>query len=237
MDEARNEPEASCTMADPPASAEIRARQEAPEAPEEPATARALAAEEVRAWLVHHRGGAPFLSAADGALLATWLEAGVPVTTLLRAIERVAARRVAKRTRTPFTLRSCEATVRKLQGEQVSWRIPRDIVAALAPEAPDELARAALDELRALPEGDPEARTRAACVVLRRFQERVWESLSAERPALLAAAAEELAPLRDALGSAEFGRACEELARDRVRARYPSLSAARVWEEFGLGLA
>ena len=201
------------------------------------ADVRAAAAEEVRAWLVHHRGGAPFLSSADGVQLAAWLDGGVPVTTILLAIDRVAARRVAKRVRTPFTLRSCVATVRKLQGAQKSWRVPKDLGAALAPAAPDDLARAALDELAALAEPDLEQRARAACAVLRRFHERVWDALGDERAALLAAAAEELAPLRDALGASEYGRACEELARDRVRARYPSLSAARVWEEFGLGLA
>ncbi len=199
-------------------------------------TADAARAEEVRAWLVQLRGGAPFLSAADGKVLADWLDAGVPVPTILRALEQVAARRRAKRTRAPFSLQGCRAAVEKLAKAGGGWRVPSDLVAALAPDAPDALAAAALAELGAL-DGDAETRARAACAILRRFHERVWEGLGEERVALLSAAAEELGPLRDALGEEGFRRACEEHARDRVRARYPTLSATRVWEEFGLGLA
>ena len=56
-------------------------------AAESGADALADAAEEVRAWLVTARGGAPFLSGADGRLLVSWLEAGVSVADLLRAID------------------------------------------------------------------------------------------------------------------------------------------------------
>lgn len=196
------------------------------------------AAEEVRAWLVQLRGGAPFLSSADGELLSTWLEAGVPVVTILRGLEAVGERRRAKRTRTPFTLRSCKATVERLAGRKSAWRVPVDLAAALAPEvvAPVDPVAALLAELRAL-EGSAEARADRACVLLRQFHQQVWDGLGDERNALITAAEEELAPLREALGAEAFRRACEEHARDRVRTRYPTLTVARVWEEFGLGLA
>ncbi len=193
-------------------------------------------AEEVRAWLVHLRGGAPFLSSVDGALLADWLAAGVPVLTILRGVELVAERRRARRTRRPFTLLSCRASVEKLAKSGSGWRLPGDLAAALAPAEPDALAKAALAELAALTAPDPADRAQEACGVLRRFHARVWDALGDERAALLAAAAEELEPLREGHGEDTFARACEESARDGVRARYPSLSATRVWEEFVLGV-
>lgn len=200
----------------------------------------AEAAEEVRAWLVQLRGGAPFLSSADGELLAGWLEGGVPVVTILRGIEAVAERRRAKRTRTPFSLRSCKTTVEKLAARTPSWRLPVDLPAALAPapgSGPDPRVDAVLAAIGALSGPAPD-RAHAACGILRAFHAAVWDGLpDAERAELLASAAEELAPLREMLGEEAFRIACEEQARDRVRARYPTLSATRIWEEFGLGLA
>ena len=200
----------------------------------------AASAEEVRAWLVQLRGGAPFLSAADGKLLADWIHGGVPVPTILRAVEVVAERRRAKRTRAPLSLQSCRATVEKLSKRGGGWRVPSDLASALAPTAPPEDDAAAvadvLRELAAL-DGAPEDRARKACSALRRFHARVWDGLGdTERTALLGEAAEDLAALRELLGEEGFLRACEEHARDRVRARYPTLSATRVWEEFGLGV-
>ncbi|MDP2307687.1 MAG: hypothetical protein Q8P18_16810 [Pseudomonadota bacterium] len=199
-------------------------------------TEDAARAEEVRAWLVQLRGGAPFLSAADGKLLVDWLDAKIPVPTILHGIELVAERRRAKRTRTPFSLQSCRATIEKLARAGGGWRTPADLVVALAPAEPDALVVEALVELAAITGDDPEARARYACAVLRRFHARVWDALGEERAALLAEAAEDLGTLEALLGHDGFERACEEHARDRVRARYPTLSATRVWEEFGLGM-
>lgn len=199
-------------------------------------TEDARRAEEVRAWLVQLRGGAPFLSAADGKLLVDWLDAQIPVPTILHGIELVAERRRARRTRTPFSLQSCRATIEKLKRTGGGWRSPADLVAALAPPDPDIHVTEALAELAAITGADPEARAREACAVLRRFHARVWETLGDERATLLAEAAADLAALRELLGQDGFDRACEEHSRDRVRSRYPTLSATRVWEEFGLGV-
>ncbi|HMV67604.1 MAG TPA: hypothetical protein PKA64_12195, partial [Myxococcota bacterium] len=49
-----------------------------------------VAAERVRRHLVAARGGAPFLSPTDADLLVGWLESGVPVPTILGAIEAAA---------------------------------------------------------------------------------------------------------------------------------------------------
>ena len=200
----------------------------------------AACAEEVRAWLVQLRGGAPFLSAADGKLLADWLDARIPVLTILHGIEVVAERRRAKRTRTPFTLVSCRGTVEKLSKRAQAWRVPTDLRGALAPapagSGADPRVDAVLGQLAAL-DGEAPERARQACALLRAFHADVWDSLGDEQAALLTEAEADLADLGALLGEAACARACEEHARDRVRARYPTLSATRVWEEFGLGIA
>ena len=45
-------------------------------------------AEEVRAYLVNLRGGAPFLSGADSQLLDGWLTDGVPVAVIMASMDR-----------------------------------------------------------------------------------------------------------------------------------------------------
>ena len=185
-------------------------------------------AEEVRAALVALRGGAPFLSSADGQLLASWLEAGVQVSAILRGLDATAARRSARRTRSPFTLRSARSAV---EAARRGGRGERSHPASGGEDADATAARLALT---ALAEADPERRARAACTIVREFHERAWAG--ADRGALLAEAAEELAELRDVVGEGDFSRLCEEWARDRVRRRYPSLSITRVLEELGIGV-
>ena len=57
------------------------------------AASLAAMAEEVRAYVVAARGGAPALSAADGRLLVRWLESGVGVARILAAVDEVAEKR------------------------------------------------------------------------------------------------------------------------------------------------
>ena len=57
------------------------------------AASLAAMAEEVRAYVVAARGGAPFLSAADGRLLVRWLESGISVARILAAVDEVAEKR------------------------------------------------------------------------------------------------------------------------------------------------
>ena len=68
-------------------------------------------AEEVRAYLVAVRGGAPFLSAADGRLLLEWLEQGFSVARILAGVDDVAEKRRKKMTRGRLTLSACRRTV------------------------------------------------------------------------------------------------------------------------------
>lgn len=189
--------------------------------------ALADAAEEVRAWFVLARGGAAFLSSADGRALVDWLEAGVPVSRILCAIDTTAARRRAKRSRRPFSLIDIRPALVKASGDAPRRPKKRPATDGL-PEG--TAAQHTLDAIRALT-GDAEARARAGCELARRFHEDAWTALGAEQADLLAAAAEELAGLADAVDDDVFRSLCEEVARDRLRARYPQLSATRIWEE------
>ena len=56
-------------------------------------------ADEVCRHLVMIRGGAPFLSSVDADLLTRWLDEGVGVGLILRAIERAAESRRKRRSR------------------------------------------------------------------------------------------------------------------------------------------
>lgn len=179
------------------------------------ADALADAAEEVRAWLVSARGGAPFLSGADARLLAGWLEAGVPVADLLRAIDETARHRRARRLRGPFTLRGVERALTAVRSGAAPRRVP-----APAPEAvpwPDATAVEA--ELAASESADPVAR--AARV--RRFFEEAWAALADHHAALLVDALAELGEAADMLEPDDRARIAEEFARERLRSRYPSL--------------
>lgn len=195
--------------------------------------------EEVRAYLSTVRGGAPFLSSTDGHLLVSWLEAGIRVGAILRSIDRAAAKHRAKRVRAPLTLRHARSFLTKESGRgatSVPDDLPTRVVPVCAEGAPLEAALVATRErIRALDQGDAEERARAACAIARQFFEDVWENDPALRHQLHAEAEAELADLRDALDEGEFGAACEDLARYRLRQQFPSLSATRIWEECGLG--
>lgn len=205
------------------------------EAPIEIPTHLADRAEEVRAWFVQARGGAPFLSSSDGNTLIEWLEADIPVTPILRAIEHVAARRFARRTRRPFALQDCSATLKKLlKGGAINGYSSRPLRIAETVAAPadphGELVAQTRAALLAIGPDTPDARARQACEIVRCFHEQVWDRSTSARAVLMVEAAEELADLREVLGAESFERVCEERARERLRQRYPEFSATRIWE-------
>lgn len=191
------------------------------------------AAEEVRGWFVLARGGAPFLSAADGRTLVQWLENGIPVTSILRAVEVVSERRIARRSRAPFHLEDCDATLRKILKGKLGTS------ASAAPPSTEDthpLAEEALQKLLAIPPGKAEVRLEMACQIAREFHEALWDSLAPEHPELIAAATEELEDLRELLGDSGLRRAAEERARALARSRFPQLSITRICEEFQIGV-
>lgn len=175
------------------------------------AEALADAAEEVRAWLVSARGGAPFLSGADARLLADWLESGVSVADLLRAIDETARHRRSRRLRGPFTLRGVE---RALRAPSASPRRPRPALPADAVPWPDAAAVEA--ELVGLEPLQAAAR-------VRRFFDAAWSDLAEHHAALLADAVAELGEAAELLDPDDRARLAEEYARERLRSRYPSL--------------
>ncbi|MDP6933046.1 MAG: hypothetical protein QGG40_09025 [Myxococcota bacterium] len=214
-------------------------------------------AEEIRAYLVSLRGGAPFLSSADSRLLLAWLESGVGLPLILTCLDRVAERRRARRVRARLSLHACRGEIKRalkrgerLGGSEQSMSRPEpetrerasspglcslaeEIGALDWPEVLVEPRQTLVHELLALAgraQEDLEQTAGAAIGACRRFQEQAWERLSHERPALLEQARGEIVDLRDALGEERFEQAVEEVARDRLRARFPQVSAGTVWD-------
>ena len=205
-------------------------------------------AEEVRAYLVNLRGGAPFLSGTDSQLLHGWLTGGVPVSVILASMDRVAARRRQRRTHGRLSLFACQAEVRRMMGRRKATRpAPRrpqgtlgslgrlagqiramTIAPGFVPTR-DRLARE-LDALDRSPAADPEELARRAIAACRRFHEAIWDAIHDQRSALLRDAEGELDALRSLLTGAAWDAAVEEVARDRVRARFPLVSAQVIWD-------
>jgi len=196
----------------------------------------AAAAEEVRAWFVQARGGAPFLSGKDGRLLVAWLEAGIPVSSILIAIEQVAARRVARRARHPFHLEACEATLKKLRKGALPAPLELPTTGGSPVEGEEVLVATARQRLHSLA-GDIEVRLQAACHIVRELHAALWELHRPEHPALLEQASKELEDLAALLGESGLQRAAEERARDSLRRRYPEFSMTRICEELERAVA
>jgi hypothetical protein len=203
-----------------------------------------LAAEEVRAHLCALRGGAPFLSPMDAWQLVRWLEEGVSVAAILLAMERAAEARRRSRSRTPLSLGAVKRHLgRPTRGAFAKELPPRGgepplapLVRALraVPLGADREARGALDAALLAIEGRGEEAERRALAAARTFLEAAWQ---AEGPAGRAALADEArVELGDLLGLVEEGTAAalvEETARDRLRGRYPALTAATLRELCG----
>lgn len=204
------------------------------------AASLAAMAEEVRAYVVAARGGAPFLSAADGRLLVRWLESGISVARILAAVDEVAEKRRKKRTRGRLTLSACK---RSIEGKSSQAR-PQSPV----PGASLSTYTAALREMTVCStlEGErqrlirriegidgalgPEHLATEAVVAVRSFQEAAWNQAQAEINALRQEADQELAALKSVLTPQALATAVEEVCRDIVRRRTPLVSASAVWD-------
>lgn len=206
------------------------------------------------------RGGAPFLSGADARLLVEWLEAGIPVASILAAVEAAATRRARRPTRTRLSLSACQGELKKRAERRAAPAVPSfeardeaprawpalaqlageirgmETPPALEPardrlaEGLDRLARGQRVEGGPLDDPSGELVARQAIAACRVFQDAAWKAAAPEREALLARAAEELASLREIISEEAFQAAVEEVARDRVRARTPLVSAVVVWD-------
>ena len=202
----------------------------------------AEAAEAVRAYLVSVRGGAPLLSSADARLLHGWLHGGVRLGAIVRAIDLVAAKRLARRVRAPLSLSSCRGEVLRQQQQAGRWvrsggSRPVALPAASGDPglaAVDKLAAAAERAVAALPESGAERRAIAACGIAARFHDEAWEAGPQAR--LLEEAAVDLVDARELYDEASWQEALVATARDRLRRRYPSLTATVLWQELAPGL-
>lgn len=208
-------------------------------------------AEEVRAYLVTLRGGAPFLSGSDGRLLVKWLDGGVPVPTILSALDIVSERRRKRRAKSRLTLGAARREVSKAVG--AAGPTPTDPVAANS-RALDLAREAFMSELAAMPGADAfpdalDALTDAVAAAegtdaadmatqiisaCRHFHEASWAGLSElERETLRQEAQETLAGLANSLDAAILSDLIEEAARNALRARFPLVSAREAWARLG----
>jgi len=197
----------------------------------------ARAAEVVSRYVVMLRGGAPFLSAADGKLLLTWLDRGLSVPIILATVDKVAARRRKnRRVRRPFTLCAMKDELGSPSVPPPAPAPPRppSSLLVLLPEEADpseavDALRLAFVAVDAQTE-PPEVRALAAIDALRVFHERLYEDDPHCAQQAREAAAAELAYLDGALEPRTLQGLIEEAARDRLRRRYPTFNAAAVWE-------
>ena len=192
----------------------------------------------MRAHLVCLRGGGLFLSSADALLLVQWLEAGVGVPRILKALERAAEARRARRSRFPLQLTHAKRHLDRptsgvFRSPPAADGPPMGPVVRALGAAPSSAALSALRAaLEALPaDADPEALFRSAAAAARDFLDARWRELAAsERQRLQAEALHGLGDLADLVDDDTREALVREGARDLLRAGYPALSAASLWE-------
>lgn len=215
--------------------------------PPDPDDAHASRAEEVRAYLVALRGGAPFLSGADGRLLVKWLDAGIPVPLILTALDRVAARRAARRQRSRLTLNAARKEVEGLWGMPEARPAPAvaaETAAALLAWADAVAAGGAAvaglvsaAQQRIAAGGEVEGLLEDLASACRRFHDAQWEADPDRRESLLEAARSALAPLQDKVSFAVFQDLVDETARGQLRASWPLVNAAELWDRVAVSRA
>lgn len=199
------------------------------------------AAEEVRAHLCTLRGGALFLSSNDALLLVQWLEAGVAVPDILRALERAADARSKNRGRFPLSLVRAKVHLGKPTRGVFHGTATPPVSPSDTPFGPVAHALRAVprqtEALRALARAlteidDPgEEGLRAAMGCVRTYQEAAWAELpEPERVELRAQALAALGDLADFLDEATLEALVDEESRTLFRQRIPCVSAASLWE-------
>ena len=207
-------------------------------------------AEEVRAYLVAVRGGAPFLSAADGRLLVQWLQQGFSVARILAGVDETAEKRRKKMTRGRLTLTACRRSIegrkREIQPDEnanpdKSSATGVDFSEFLADlqkmPISDPLKPAHSELLTAIKmlsgSSDPESVATAAVAACRRFHVAAWSCAEDEHDVLRTQALVELSALKNVLSPNALEAAIEEISHDIVRRRYPLVSAKEVWDRMG----
>jgi len=198
-------------------------------------------AEEVRAYVVAVRGGAPFLSAADGRLLVQWLERGISVGRILAAIDEVAEKRRKKRSRRRLTLTACKRSIEHPSPPTVSTPGSRDETDLTLRAFAEELAAMEVEHhlsgerdklvarIGAL-RGSPDRVTTDAIAACRAFQEAAWFAAQPTLSEIRAQATAELHALASILKPEQLEACIDEVTRDIVKRRTPLVSAKAVWD-------
>jgi len=207
--------------------------------PLDPATLAEMA-EEVRAYVVAARGGAPFLSAADGRLLVRWLESGISVARILAAVDEVAEKRRKKRSRGRLSLSACKRSIEgKAAHNKAIAPVPTASLSAYAAELGSMSVEPSLEDQRQrlvarITEIDeslgPEHLAKEAVAAVRRFQEAAWTHAQGQIDTLRAEATAELSALKSVLSAEAMAAAIDEVCRDIVRRQTPLVSASAVWD-------
>ena len=200
--------------------------------------ARQHAAEQVRAHLVTLRGGAPFLSSADGQLLLRWLDEEVPVARICVALEHAAQARRKRPSRIPLSLSHAKRHLGKVMPIPRKQEPDTHPFTALATKLRQETGAARLrfaalaDALLALPDDD--ALVDDGVEALRVLYEALWADLpKAVRQEALEDAIDRLGDMPAGLDESVVMAAAEEQARLHHLAQWPWLSANTLWELAG----
>lgn len=206
-------------------------------------------AEEIRAYLVHVRGGAPFLSGADCRLLTTWLDDNISILAITTAIDRVAEKRRAKRVRSRLSLNNCKGTLKKVLGKKAPppknltpiihvgiHGLAQSILKLPLSEEIFPYQKELVDQLNILSQQDKPVHEKAETAIgfCRMFHERVWQVSVEQHEDLRIEAETELTSLRSLLGMQHWREMVDEVMRDKVRSRYPLISAQSIWNAINL---
>jgi hypothetical protein len=191
----------------------------------------------VRRHLVALRGGAPFLSPNDAVMLIGWLDTGVPVPSILVALERAADRRRRERRRVPLSLTHAATELRRAASPLAAAPTPAlapagltgvaHQIGALADAHPAlDIARLAA-RVAAIAPGDDAAEDCLAEVAA--WLDTAWHDLGdAGRAPWRDIARAALGDVAALLDDGELDQVVDEHARGLLREALPALSAAAI---------
>ncbi|MCB9682024.1 MAG: hypothetical protein H6733_11220 [Alphaproteobacteria bacterium] len=214
-----------------------------PSSPPDAEAHHTASVEVVRQALVRLRGGAPFLSSADGALLVRWLDEGVPVWKILHGLDAAARQRHARRIRAPLALAHAARHLGRPRAIDVPPVVAEPAVAdhplapiaaalrvATPPPGLEEACARLAAALRSLPTDDADALRDAAATRIVAFLDQGWHTIDAgERRRFHADARTHLTDVLADLDEARADALVEEHARGLWRQAWPALSLTLLW--------
>ena len=209
-------------------------------------------AEHIRAYLVGIRGGAPFLSGADCRLLVDWLDDEVPMPAILCAIDRVSLRRRSKRVRTRLSLNSCKGELNKVLSKGKGLPafdteatnneespplnglalLSHKIISSLNKDkkfVKEQIILAEAIQKISTDDRDHQSIATDAIQLITTFHIDIWQRSIAKHELFTQEAEEELSDLQSLLSAIRWQEAVDEVARDRLRAQFPLLTAQMIW--------